>query len=234
MIGSWKKWLAAAALTTLVASGPLPAQELQAPEEFSVELIEDRFKGQWSAVTGASFYQVWVERFGRWSFNEKEMDYSPFTSSFELPITDERSRFRVRAVGRGGELGPFSEEVTPIRRRGNAKGTSSKSDSTHSSSSGSDFDPKAPPPPPPTSLFAVWIEHETIKLVWREAGNAKNYAVEEQIDDAWVSVTNISFPRSNTAIIKKHPMPGPYRFRVRSVGSNGRASEPSMPTTAKR
>lgn len=235
MLHSSRHWGLAVLIGSFLALSPVLGQELEAPENFTVELVQERFRGKWSAVEGASFYQVWMQRFGRWSFNEKELEYSPFTSSFELPATDERTRFRVRAVGRDGKFGPFSEEVTPVRLRSSEE---SEPDSNAigggTKVTNSAFDPKAPAPAAPTSLFAVWIEQNTIKLVWHEPDGAKTYSVEEEIDGNWVSVTSIEFPRPNTAIIKNKPAPGPYRFRVRSVGANGRASEPSRSTTAKR
>lgn len=211
------------------------AQPLEAPENFTVELVQERFRGKWSPVKGAGFYQVWVERFGRWSFSEKELEYTPFTSSFDLPVTDERARFRVRAVDKDGQTGPFSKEVAPVRvRASETPEPDSQVSRGNSKASNSEFDPKAPAPPPPTSLFAVWIEQDVIKLVWRGPTGAKTYSVEEEVNGEWVSVTSIKFPRKNTALIKNKPVPGPYRFRVRSVGANGRASEPSFPTTVKR
>lgn len=217
-------------------SGFAAGQELGKPENLSVERTEAVFRGSWSAVKGASFYQVWIEKFGRWSHNDKDMNFTPFTSSFQLPIEDERSRFKVRAVGNKGELGPFSEEVGSKRAATSSTDTDTAAiaDTNNTAKPRSTFDPKAPPPPPPTSLFAVWIEPDVIKLVWREPKGGKKYSVEEQIDEKWVSIPLLEFPRANTALIKNHPAPGPYRFRVRSIGSNGRASEPSFPTTAKR
>lgn len=228
--------LALAFVCSVGLSTPAAGQELGKPENFSVERTDAVFRGSWSAVKGASFYQVWIEKFGRWSHNDKDMDFTPFTSSFQLPVEDERARFKVRAVGSQGQLGPFSEEVGSKRAATTPDSSNSTvvSNNAGTSAPRSTFDPKAPPPPPPTSLFAVWIEPDVIKLVWREPKGGKKYAVEEEVNEKWVSIPLLEFPRANTALIKNHPAPGPYRFRVRSIGSNGRASEPSFPTTAKR
>jgi hypothetical protein len=208
------------------------AQDLPAPTDFVVERVGDNFEGRWKAVEGASYYEVWVEKFGRWSFNRKDLETSPFTSSFELRVADERSQFKVRAVDASGRAGKYSAEVRakvrPIEPQTDPKSATNKPESRDR------FDPTAPPPDPPTSLFTVWSDNDTIKLVWRGVKGAKNYSVEEFIEEKWVSIPSIEFPKPNTAIIKKHPTPGPYKFRIRSVGTNGRASEPSRPTTAKR
>jgi len=213
------------------------SQPLSAPTGLTVESDGETFRGHWTPVKGASYYEVWIEKFGRWSFNEKEFETSPFTSSFEIRVADERSRFKVRAMSADGESGAFSAVVKarlvqPAPPE-NVGMTTSPSDK-ESKATPDAFDAKAPPPDPPTSLFTLWTDNSVIKLIWREAKGAKNYAVEELIDDEWVSIPSIEFPTPNTAIIKNHPTPGPYKFRVRSVGFNGRASEPSRATTARR
>lgn len=210
------------------------AESLVAPQDLRVQKRDGKFVGRWTAVKGASHYEVWVQRFGRWSFNEKRLETTPFTSSFELPVDDERARFKVRAVDADGAKSAFSSEV---RARAVKSQESPSSTTTSNETSGgikSDFDPKAPPPPPPTGLFAIWIEPDVIKLVWRHVEAAKNYAVEENREGKWVSIPSIEFPKVNNALIKAHPAPGPYHFRVRSVGKNGRASKPSRTTRAKR
>ncbi|MFA5506005.1 MAG: hypothetical protein WC314_16410 [Vulcanimicrobiota bacterium] len=204
---------------------------LSAPSGLVVEREGAMYKGRWDAVPGASYYEVWVKNYGRWVFDAKALETSPFTSSFELRVEDERARFRVRAVDSQGVAGDYSGETGSTKV---AESAAPDRSTAISSSSAGGFDPKAPPPPPPTGLFAIWTETDIIKLVWYDARGAKNYAVEELIDGVWVSPARIEFPRANTALIKDHPSPGPYRFRVRSVGSNGRASEPSRPTTAQR
>lgn len=210
------------------------AEPLAAPEDLVVEREELFFEGRWTPVAGASRYEVWVNRFGRWSFNPKDDDTSPLTSSFKLPVTDERALFRVRAVNAQGEPGEFSDEAAPVRKKKTGRTDSSLSSGTVVAPPVSDFDPKAPAPEAPTGLFAIWSEPSTIKLVWHESAGAKNYSVEEFKDDRWTAIATIEFPKPSTAIIKNHPAPGPYRFRVRAVGKNGRASEPSRPTTALR
>lgn len=224
-------------LTLLLGLGlvttPCLSQELPAPTDLEVVRDGNLFKGRWNAVKGASYYEVWVNSFGRWSFNPKKLETSPFTSSFELPVSDERAVFKVRAMDAEGKPGKYSADVPATRF---AKKDKVKTTSTTNQSKGKDasFDPKAPPPDRPTSLFAIWVEPSVIKLVWRGPKEAKSYSVEELVEGKWKSIPFIEFPKVNNALIKKHPSPGPYKFRVRSVGANGRASEPSRPTTAKR
>lgn len=216
-----------------VTLGPASAQELETPANLHVTIVKNSAQGSWDAVKGASYYEVWTEAFGKWNYDEKDLSASPFTSSFKLDIQDRRTRYKVRAVGPNGEKGPFSAEVMGSEK---PRETADAEDQKDYSKPGatSKFDPKAPPPEPPTSLFAVWNEARVIRLVWQGGKRAVKFTVEEQIDGRWESVHRISFPKKNTALIEEHPMPGPYKFRVRAIGENGRASEPSRTTTARR
>ena len=230
----WKIFLPCALYCLSLSTFAL-SQTLPAPKALEVERDETFFYGRWNSVPGSSHYEVWVKSYGRWSFNEKEFETSPLTSSFQLPIRDERALFKVRAVSPTGGPGEFSGEVMARRKR-SAESPDPSSTASDNSSAGNpqDFDPKAAPPEPPTSLFALWVDNTTIKLVWQESLGAKNYSVEEYREDNWVSIPLIDFPKPNTALLKNHPTPGPYRFRVRAVGKNGRASEPSRATTVER
>lgn len=209
------------------------AETLPAPQNLKVELRKDTVKGRWDPIKGASYYEVWTQAFGKWRYDEKGLASSPFTSSFELPLSDGRTRYKVRAVGPDGEKSGFSNEAIAAELKPENTSTSKKPDYSKSGKTPG-FDPKAPPPEPPTSLFAVWNGARDIRLVWQGAENAKKFTVEEFKDGKWISVARIKFPKKNTALISNHPMPGPYKFRVRAVGKNGRASRPSRPTTAKR
>lgn len=220
----------------LILAGPLAAQEapLSPPSGLVVEQDGEMFRGRWEAVPGASYYEVWVKNFGRWTFDPNEMQTSPFTSSFEMRMMDDRARFKVRAVDSNGTAGAYSDEVAPVEKSADSTESEKPSINRNTVSGSAGFDPTAPPPEPPTGLFTIWVEPEVIKLVWQESKGAKNYAVEEYRDGSWTSPPSIEFSSDNTALIKGHPAPGPYKFRVRAVGRNGRASEPSWPTTAKR
>jgi hypothetical protein len=211
----------------LVASASL-AEELPAPTNFTVTGDGVVFRGRWDAVPGASHYEVWTRLYGNWKFDEKNHDATPFTSSFEIPGSDDRMRFKVRAVSSDGAKGEFSSESYATIKQA----TQSKAPAPVLSPDG--FDPQAPPPAAPGSLFAVWAEPREIRLVWQPSENASRYTVEELRDGKWISVIDAEFPKDTTAIIKDKPMPGPYQFRVRAIGRNGRASEPSRATTAKR
>lgn len=222
--------LAVLLLALVVLCAPGWGQSLAAPENFSVTSDGSVFRGRWDAVPGATHYEVWVRLYGNWKFNEKDHSASPFTSSFEIPGSDDRAVFKVRAVSADGQKGRFSQEqqavAAPVSQRpGGSSVVSSKGDG---------FDPEAPAPAPPSSLFAVWGDPREIRLVWQASENAARYAVEEFKDGKWISVTKVEYAKDTTAIIKDKPMPGPYQFRVRAIGRNGRASEPSRATTAKR
>lgn len=218
----------------LLALPVVADQDLAAPTGLVVERDGEMYRGRWNAVSGASYYEVWVKNFGRWTFNPKTLETSPFTSSFSLRVEDDRARFKVRAVDSEGVPGDYSSEIAPVLKTAEGSGKNGKDPKTGSGRKSSDFDPEAPPPEPPTGLFTVWTEQDVIRLVWQTSKGAKNYAVEEYRDGKWTSPPKIKFPKKNTAVIENHPAPGPYQFRVRAVGKNGRASEPSRPTTAKR
>lgn len=223
--------LGLATLLIWALCGPLLGQPLSAPENLEVSTDGQVYRGRWQAVSGASYYEVWTRAYGKWRFDEKNHLFSPLTSSFEIPGSDDRTLFKVRAVSADGQKGEFSQECAPtVQTQVNATGARASG----APSSSSDFDPEAPPPEPPGSLFAVWTEPREIRLVWQASARATRYAVEEWKDDRWVSVTNLEFPKDTSALIKDKPMPGPYQFRVRAIGRNGRASEPSRATTVKR
>ncbi|MCA9797442.1 MAG: fibronectin type III domain-containing protein, partial [Candidatus Eremiobacteraeota bacterium] len=96
-------------------------------------------------------------------------------------------------------------------------------------------DPKAPAPDAPTGLFAFFTSQDEIKLTWRAVRLADRYYVEEELEGKWEPVKpEVQVRSSNEVLIKEHPTPGPYRFRVRAVGKNGKSSSPSFPVTARR
>jgi hypothetical protein len=225
-----KQLLLAGLLMVALVSAAL-AEPLPAPRDLTVINQNGLFQGRWQAVPGASHYEVWTRLYGNWKFNEKDFNATPFTSSFELPGNDDRMTFKVRAVSPNGQKGAFSEEV---RATMSAEPEPISQDSGTRQGVPDDFDPQAAPPAAPSSLFAVWSEPREIRLVWQASEKAARYTVEEFKDGKWVGVIDLEFVKETTAIIKDKPMPGPYQFRVRAIGRNGRASEPSRATTAKR
>lgn len=218
----------------LLLALPGVAEEPGTPSGLVVERDGTLYRGRWTAVSGASYYEVWVKNFGRWTYNPNTLETSPFTSSFSIRVEDDRARFKVRAVDSDGVKGRYSQEVAPTLKTADENSGSSGQATRTGGKSASDFDPEAPPPDPPSGLFTIWSEQDVIKLVWQDSKGAKSYAVEEFVNDKWISPAKIEFPKKTTAVIKGHPAPGPYKFRVRAVGKNGRASEPSRETTAKR
>lgn len=211
------------------------ASALDAPKNFSVKVVEGRFHGKWSPVPGATHYEVWTKGFGGWRYDDKEYQTSPLTSSFELTVDNDRTQFKIRAVDAGGQKSDFSPVVsaeTSSKVQANDEAEENSPDDSERSESGIDID--APAPGPPTSMLAVWADSRVIQLVWQAPEQAVKFSIEELIDGEWVSVRRVTFPKRTTALIEGHPMPGPYKFRIRSVGANGRASQPSRPTTARR
>ncbi len=224
-------------ITWSLATTTLPgdAQSLSSPSNLTVVTDGEMFQGRWDAVPGASYYEVWTKLHGDWRFDSKDHSLSPFTSSFEIRGSDDRTRFKVRAVAPNGEHSQIRNETTATQMSDKSIPQTPTGSAYPSSKDGdSEFDPQAPPPPPPTGLFAVWDEPRVIRLVWSGSAETAKFSVEEEIDGRWISPAKIVFPRATTALIEDRPMPGPYRFRVRAVGKNGRASEPSRPTTLQR
>ena len=226
---------AAVLLCWLALCLPALAQTLPAPEDFRVTMADGKFSGRWKPVRGATHYEIWTKSFGGWRFDEKSFQMSPLTSSFELRVDNDRTRFKVRAVSSGGEKGKFSRAVSATRNSAESPDSAGgKSTRSYQKKQGPNIDLEAAAPGPPTGMLAVWSDPRVIRLVWQAPKEATKFSVEEFVNGKWVSVRELTFPKRTTALIKNHPMPGPYKFRVRSVGANGRASKPGRPTTARR
>lgn len=213
---------------------PVCAQQLPAPQSLKVTLKNGVFYGSWEAIEGASYYEVWTKLYGNWHFSEKEHQLMPFTSSFELAGSDERSLFKVRAVSSDGTRGEFGQAVSATVETESARESRASRPSSADKTGEATFDPEAPPPSAPKGLFAVWIDPRSVRLIWQAVDAAARYSVEELRDDKWASVVGLEVIKSTTVVIKDRPMPGPYRFRIRAIGANGRASAPSWATTLKR
>jgi hypothetical protein len=83
--------------------------------------------------------------------------------------------------------------------------------------------------------MAVFSENDRVQLSWRKVPGAASYQIEEEVEGKWVPAENVvGEPASNKVVVLDRPLPGPWRFRVISVGSNGKRSEPSWPATAHR
>lgn len=223
--------LLGAALITILLVVPVWAESLEIPEELTVTFNGSVFRGRWQSVKGASHYEVWTKLYGNWRFDSKDQELTPFTSSFELRGSDDRMWFKVRAVSGSGQVGPFSDEMQASPSA--IESPSQRPVLSENSSPKDDFDPQAPAPEPPSSLFTVWTDARELRLVWQASPKAIRYTVEELKDGKWISIPKVEYPKPTTAVIKDKPQPGPYQFRVRAVGRNGRSSEPSRPTTAK-
>lgn len=210
------------------------AEPLGAPTHVQIVLRSTTAHGRWNSVTGAAFYEVWTKLHGGWHFSSKEEQFSPLTSSFQDSHADERTWYKIRAVSAKGEKSEFSEAVRATVLDEELDSRRDDLSPLPSGTNPTQFNPDSPPPAPPESLFAVWSSAREVQLIWRTSPGAVSYAVEELVNDRWVSVIDLQFSKETTAVLKDRPMPGPYAFRVRAVGRNGRASAPSRVTTLKR
>lgn len=229
-------------LALLVIAGPLQAQS-QAPtgltatpsgEGTAVDL-------SWDSVSGAVGYEVLEWRGGEWRLNDRDPNRIPLTATTTLADLNNglTYKFAVRALFEGGLSSPISAPVEFVAKREVKVFRKPAEDSPQSGTDRRDrvsnIDPKAPPPEAPTGLFALFSSQTVVKLSWRKVRGAARYYVEEEKDGAWVPCQEAdSSEGSNVADIKNHPTPGPYRFRVRAVGRNGKSSPPSFPCTARR
>lgn len=231
-------------LTVLLALGlwlPALSQGLPAPSNLraSVPAGVDgitRIELRWDPVPGASGYEVLQFKGKDWWFDEDDPNRTPFTSSTTITGLTEDSpyEFVVRAVGPQGTKSPNSTSVgvrTASRGSVVSAATRPKPDTPRKPG----VDPKAPAPDEPTGLFAVFSENDRVQLSWRKSQGASTYQIEEEVEGKWVPAQNIvGAPEANTVVILDHPLPGPWRFRVIAVASNGKRSEPSWPATAHR
>ncbi|HXE73579.1 MAG TPA: fibronectin type III domain-containing protein [Candidatus Nitrosotenuis sp.] len=221
---------------------PLAAEEvLDTPAGLRVE-VPPAPRGRttvilrWEPVPGAVGYEVLQMRGGQWWLNEDDPNCIPITTSATLGGLEPGRTylFRVRAVGPHSSVSQPSEPVEArtldpemVSRPGPAPVATSTATRR--------IDPEAPPPPPPTGLFAIFQDSETIRLAWRSVPEAASYKVEEEKDGKWVALPGEEgYPKSPTTLLPDHPLPGPYKFRVRSVGANGKVSEPTLPVTVER
>lgn len=241
----WPPWRATIRLTSfllvvLLVTAPATA-ELPAPGGLVVEPLpspdgQTALELRWKVVPGAVGYEVLQWRGGQWLFDDQDDNRIPLTTSTTIAGLQPGTtyRFSVRAVGANGQVsaqGEAAEGRTLVREVSISRGSVEEAPVT----AGSRVDPKAPPPAAPTGLFAVFAEQEEVKLTWRKVSGAAGYYVEEEINGAWEPCDEVVGDRaSNSVVILNHPTPGPYRFRVRAVGANGKSSEPSFPVTARR
>lgn len=197
-----------------------------------------RLELRWDPVPGAIGYEVLQYRGTEWWFDAEDPNRTPLTSSTTITglSADTPYEFVVRAVGSQGAVSPNS---TPIGARTASR--ASLANPTPNNPTGPTppkkpvSDPTAPAPEEPTGLIAVFSENDRVQLSWRKVPGAAGYQIEEEIEGKWVPAQDILGEQSdNKVFLLNHPLPGPYRFRVIAVGTNGKRSEPSWPATAHR
>lgn len=225
-------------LVLLLASAlPGPGREaLEAPGRVRVEVPPapdgtTTLVLRWDPVPGAFGYEVYEYRGGRWVLDEENPSRIPVTTSTRLAglQPDTPYEFRVRAVGPDGQVSPMSE---PVGGRTLAPGESAPAPPPAAPAP----DPAEPPPPAPTGVIAVFGEDDTVQIAWRAVPGAVSYRVERQEEDGeWALIPGAAGrPSEPRTTVPGCPVPGPYRFRVRSVGADGQLSEPTWPVTVER
>lgn len=220
---------------------PVQAQGLPAPTNLKASLPSGvdgitRVDLRWDPVPGATGYEVLQFKGKDWWFDEEDPNRTPFTSSTTITGLTEDSpyEFVVRAVGPEGAKSPNSASVG-IRTASKSAVVSAATSPKATPTKRPGIDPNAPAPEEPTGLFAVFSENDRVQLSWRKSPGAATYQIEEEIEGKWVPAKDIvGAPEANSVVILNHPLPGPWRFRVIAVASNGKRSEPSWPATAHR
>lgn len=233
-------------LLLLLALGlwlPASGQSLPAPGNLKATLPAGvdgitRVDLRWDPVPGATGYEVLQFRGKDWWFDEEDPNRTPFTSSTTITGLTEDSpyEFVVRAIGADGTKSPNSATIgirTASKSAVVAAATGPKPSASPGKKPG--VDPSAPAPEEPTGLFAVFSENDRVQLSWRKSKGASTYQIEEEVEGKWVPAQDIvGAPEASSVVILNRPLPGPWRFRVIAVASNGKRSEPSWPASAHR
>jgi hypothetical protein len=94
--------------------------------------------------------------------------------------------------------------------------------------------PKGPPPPAPEGLLGFFGSDDTVRLSWRPIRDASGYVVEEEKNGQWLAPEEgVIIENRASIVLKRHPSPGPYYFRVYAV-RYGLRSTPSLPVRVER
>lgn len=192
---------------------------------------------QWEPVPGAFGYEVFLFKAGDWDLDEDDTDCTPMTASTRIGGLDPDTpyEFRVRAVGAGGSVSPMSPAVGARTVAAGSVGHTAAT-ATPPPPRRTQADVAGPAPDAPTSAIGVFADSDTINLSWRKVAGASHYRVEEEKDGKWVEISGADggLPTGNRTVLKDHPRPGPFRFRISAVGENGKMSEPSLPVSVLR
>lgn len=193
---------------------------------------------QWEPVPGAFGYEVFMFKAGQWDLDEDDTDCIPMTASTRIGGLDPDTpyEFRVRAVGAGGAVSPMTAAVGARTVAVGSVGHTAVTATPPAQQRRKEADVAGPAPDAPSSAIGVFADSDTINLSWRKVAGASHYRVEEEKDGKWVEIpdANGGLPQANRTVLKDHPRPGPFRFRISAVGANGRMSEPSLPVTVLR
>lgn len=196
---------------------------------------------RWEKVPGAMGYEVLQKKNGKWWFNEDDPNLTPLTTSTSIGgLEPETSyEFCVRAVGAGGLKSPLSapaEARTQGRMEVNVSSNPTpRATPTQTSVTVVSSKDRGKAPEAPSGIFGTFPQQDKIKLSWRPVPGATGYVIEEQKEGVWKPAEDIVGERAATSvIILNHPTPGPYKFRVRAIGTNGKFSEPSWEYTMER
>lgn len=189
---------------------------------------------RWEKVPGAMGYEILQLRNGKWWFNEDDPNRTPLTTSTSISGLEPQTsyEFCVRAVGGSGISSAMS---TPVgaRTQGRQEINVSSNPTTRPTPGQSDVlitsgKDKGKAPEAPSGIFGTFPQQDRIKLSWRPVPGASGYVIEEMKEGVWKPAEDIVGAREATSvIIINHPTPGPYKFRLRAIGTNGKFSEPS-------
>lgn len=182
----------------------------------------------WDPVPGASGYEVFQRRQGKWWLNEEDPNRTPLTTSTTISGLDSNTdyEFCVRAVGEAGKNSNYS---IPSSGRTAAPGVAVVPSDVQRPSfrkpAGVTLDP-------PSGIIGLYSEADRIRLSWRPIPGAVRYTVEQEKNGVWGPAEKVVGDVAATQVtLIDRPAPGPYRFRVRAVNREGTLSDPSWPVS---
>ena len=228
------------AAQTALAQAALPAPADVAVTSATGAEASSQLVLRWTRVPGATSYEVYRKnKAGKWVLNEDDPNYTPLTNSTTLTGLDPATQyqFRVRAVGEKGVKSALGAIVSG-RTVSNDISLPSFSISVGSQpplTSSAPIKAHFGTLEAPGGLFGIFPEADRVRLTWRSVSAAVRYVVEEEVKGEWKPANDVvGEPASTTVVLLNHGMPGPWRFRIRAMGSDGAFSEPSWPVTVER
>ena len=204
---------------------------IPAPQRLSVaptsgELGQHELHLVWDPVPGASGYEVFQRRQGKWWLNEEDPTCTPLTTSTTISGLDSNAdyEFCVRAVGEAGKNSVYS---IPSGGRTAAPGVAVAPSNIQRPSFRK---PAGVSLEPPSGIIGLYSEADRIRLSWRPVLGAVRYTIEQEKNGVWSPAEKVVGDVAATSVtLVDRPSPGPYRLRVRAVNREGTLSDPSWP-----